>query len=429
MRHNRSILLVPIVLMATLVLFSCNKNDDTETGSIAFGMDPVTEDALKAAATESRNVTAALVTIVNQEGEKIYDKEYLPFYSFGQSFVTKSLKLNVGKYQLTEFMLVDSSGDVTWATPAEGSRLAGLVDDPVPIYFGVFVNNTTQVNPQVVRVANHPPDDFGYVNFNVEFIDHFCINLYLESLCTWYMNDSIYRETGAGMPFYPSRIAIYSEGALLTESFLSGGENRVMVPRGYDTYYLRVFDCGNQLCFREMFGAEELRKFRCDGGEFLYISCGIEEPEVILTPDDISEPTIEQGVFGQVTDPGLDYYMIMNDSTWADSVDFADPQVYPLMTDIYIYKADVADTVYYPASTADCYYYPDLDIKPIAVVRTNASGYYQLPLDAGSYRYLVKTPFGFYIDAWVSSHVPGRFDVLAGEVTLLNIYVQPCIWF
>lgn len=429
MRHKRSIFLLPVVFMASLILFSCNKNEDSETGSIAFGMDPVAEDALKSATTDYRNVTAALVTIVNQEGEKIYDKEYLPFYTFGQSFVTKSLKLDVGRYKLTEFMLVDSSGDVTWATPAEGSRLAPLVDDPVPIGFGVFANNTTQVNPQVVRVANHQPDDFGYVNFNVEFIDGFCINLFLETPCIWTMEDSVYMENGPGMPFYPSRIAIYSEGEFLTESYLTEGQNRVRIPRGYATYNLRVFDCGNQLCFREMFAAEELKKFRCDSGEFLFITCGIEEPDVILTPEDISEPTIEQGVFGQVTGPGLDYYMLLNDSTREDSAGFADPGTFPMITDIYIYQTDGADSVYYPASPDGCYYYPDLNIKPIAVVRTNSSGYYQLPLDEGSYSYLVKTPLGFYIDAWVSSHVPGRFNVHAGEVTLLNIYVQPCIWF
>lgn len=429
MKHKASSLLFPIFIMAALTLFSCNKNDDPQTGSIEFGMDPVTENALKSADTDHRHVTAALVTIVNEVGEKVYDKEYLPFYSFGQSFVTKSLKLNVGKYRLTEFMLVDSSGTVTWATPAEGSRLAPLVNDPVPINFAVYANNTTQVYPQVVRVANHQPDEFGYVNFNVEFIDHFCMNLFLESPCNWYMNDSINMETGNGMPFYASRIAIYSEGALLSESYLSAGENRVMVPRGYETYTIRVFDCGNQLCFREMFEAEELRKFRCDGGEFLFIVCGVEEPGVILTPDDISEPTIEQGVFGQVTGAGLDDYMILDDSTWTDSANFAEPQTYPMVTDLYIYKTAMTDTVYYPASPGDCYYYPDINARPIAVVRTNSSGYYQLPLDAGSYSYLVKTPFGFYIDAWVSSHIPGRFEVHTGEVTMLNIYVQPCIWF
>jgi hypothetical protein len=428
MSHNRSFLLLPVIFMASLTIFSCSKNEETQAGSIEFGMDPIMEDALKSAGTNYYNGTAALVTIVNQEGEKIYDKEYLPFYAFGQSFVTKSLKLNVGRYILTEFMLVDSSGTVTWATPAEGSRLAPLVDDPVPIHFAVYANNTTQVNPQVVRVANHHPDDFGYVNFNVAFIENFCINLYLESLCMGTLYDSLYMDPGFGMPFYASRIVIFSDGAFLTESYLTEGKNRVLVPRGYDTYNIRVFDCGNQLCYREMFGADELRKFSCDDGEFLYIECGPQEPEIIITPEDNTEPTIEQGVFGQVTDPGLDYYML-NDSSMLDPGGVADYQRFPMMTDIYIYKTDIADTVYYPATTNDCYYYPDLNIEPCAVVRTNSSGYYQLPLEEGRYSYLVKTPLGFYIDAWVSSHVPGRFEVHTGEVTILNIHVQPCYWY
>ncbi len=429
MKRTSSFILAAAVFMAGLTLFSCNKNDDSLTGSIEFGMEPILDDALKSAATQHHDVVAALVTIVNKDGVKEYDKEYLPFYTFGESYVTKSLRLNVGRYRLTEFMLVDSSGTVTWATPAEGSRLAPLVDDPVPMPFSVYAENTTHLNPQVVRVANHHPRDFGYVNFDVDFIDRFCINLYFESLYGWPMSDSLHMQTGYTLPYYRSRVVIYSGDELLTETSISEGENRILVPMGYEIYTMRVYDYGNQLCFQEMFGAEALKLFRCEGGEFLHITCGPEEPDVTITPEDIKEPTIEQGVFGQITDPGLDYYMLLNDSKLMDSVGIGETQPVPMITDIYLYKTDFSDTVFYPVPASGCYYYPDQNIKPHAVVRTNSSGYYQLPLAEGEYAYLVKTPFGFYIDAYVSSHVPGRFKVRAGEVTMLNIYVQPCTWF
>jgi hypothetical protein len=68
-------------------------------------------------------------------------------------------------------------------------------------------------------------------------------------------------------------------------------------------------------------------------------------------------------------------------------------------------------------------------MEPLAVVRTNTSGFYQLPLEEGRYNYMVKSVFGFYIDAYVSSHYPGVFDVVNGEVTILDIYVNPCLYF
>ena len=429
MKRFSSFFLMPVLFLAAVSITSCNKTGETDTGSIDFGMNPLLEEVLKSAASQHYDVTAALVTIVGADGQQVYEKEYLPFYSFGESYVTKSLKLDVGRYRLTEFLLVDTAGTVTWATPLEGSRLAHLVDDPLPIGFSVAANTTTHVHPQVVRVANNNPDDFGYVNFNVEFVDNFCINVFLESHCYGPMYDSLRMEADFRMPYYQSRIAIYSEGVFLTQEYLVEGENRVMVPRGYDVYNIRVFDCLNQVCFREMFGLQELLKFRCAAGEMLFIQCGPNHPDIIITPEDINKPTIEQGVFGKITSTYPDSMVYWVDPNGVDTVWMGDYEVFPMVADLYIYKTDMADTIYYPVMPPDCYYYPDMNIQPLAIVRSNSSGLYQLPMEEGKYSYLLKTPYGFYIDSWVSSHVPGRFAVIAGEVTILNIHFQPCAWY
>jgi len=418
MKIKRSILTLVALILATLVWQGCNKAEDELTGALDFGMNPLIENALKSVSNAHYDVEAALVTIVNEFGEKVYDKEYLEFYFFGESFVTKSLKLKTGNFKLTEFMLVDTSGNVTWATPLEGSRLAGLVNDPLPIEFSVYEGNTTHLYPEVVRVSGHNPNDFGYVNFRVNFVDNFCIGVFFESLCsTWYLDSFMLMEDDFSGPFYPSRILIFGNGELLEESYLIPGENKVAIPRGFREYKIVVYDCGDEPCFAETFGLEELKNFSCSGGEFLFITCTPGIPEIIITPEDVLEPSIEQGVFGKIT------------QAYWDSVGYEDNMVYPLVADLYIYKMEVGDTIYYPVAEYDCLVHPDMYIEPFAIVRSNSSGYFQLPLEQGAYSYMVQTPYGFYIDAYVSSHMPGVFKVVDGQITYLNIHVQPCWWY
>jgi len=416
MKMKKSFLLTLSVIAAGILINGCSP-EEHQKGTIDFGMSPVSE-ALKAASTYNYDVVAALVTIVNEDGELVYDKEYVEFYTFGISFVTKRLQLDVGKYQITEFMLVDTSGIITWATPMEGSELAYLVDDPLPISFRVTADNTTHLSPQVVRVDDYNPSDFGYVNFQVEFIDRMCITIFHESLCDYWYTDSIpgIDTTGIMPPYYMSRMEIYGDGKYLADEYLAMGENRVPIPLGYEKYNLIVYDCSGQVCFREMFGYEELKHFSCYEGEMLHILCNpYPEPEVIITPEGLAEPTIDQGVFGMLTQLTLD-------STATD------PGLItlPLVADLYIYYAADAEPILNEVYRGDCYIYQEFYIKSLAIVRSNSMGYYQLPLRTGEYVYLLHVDGLFYIDSYISSRVPGRFSVTDGEITKLNIHYTPC---
>lgn len=79
--------------------------------------------------------------------------------------------------------------------------------------------------------------------------------------------------------------------------------------------------------------------------------------------------------------------------------------------------------------SSGCFVYPDSNVQPVSIVQSNSHGYSQLPLEEGKYVYIVKTEYGYYIGLYVSSHQPGRFNVLPSEVTELLIYRQPCIWY
>ena len=167
---------ISAIFMGIIILSSCKQVE--ESGHLKFGLD-LTEEATLKAATMEREVVAALVSIQSVNGEMVYDKEYLELIRFGDQFVTRSMKLPMGEFMLTEFMLTDASGEVIWATPKEGSRLAKLVSTPLPQYFGIHPNETTSLDIQVIRVFDHQPGDFGYAEFNIDFVNRFCLKVAL----------------------------------------------------------------------------------------------------------------------------------------------------------------------------------------------------------------------------------------------------------
>ena len=310
-------------------------------------------------------------------------------------------------------MLTDSSGNITWATPLEGSRLAHLVNNPLPIAFHVTAETTTTLHPQVVRIGSHHPSDFGYVNFDVDFVERMCLKIYFESGCYSIYDDSILTASGDFAPVYPSYITVRSEGKVLLRTHLVPGMNRISLPRGYDDYRMQVTDCGEQVCFLETFKPEQLHKFSCYNGTPLEIICHNNDPAVIITPEEIMDPTIEQGVFGRITREA-------EDTTMTEAY-----VMEPVVRELYIYHYAEADSIDFFLQEPACLNAP-LPFQPVAVVRSNTSGYYQLPLPEGKYVYMVKVQDGFYIDRYISSRIPGKLVIREGEVTTLHIHIIPC---
>ena len=94
----------------------------------------------------------------------------LSLLTFGQGYISESLELETGKYQLTEFILLDSSSNAIYATPIEGSKLSQYVADALPIEF-IVGNSETQVTPQVLALeATDNPELFGYASFGFDVV-------------------------------------------------------------------------------------------------------------------------------------------------------------------------------------------------------------------------------------------------------------------
>lgn len=305
---------------------------------------------------------------------------------------------------------------VLWATPLEGSRLAYMVDDPLPIKFYVEANTTTHLQPEVVWIGNQHPGDFGYVAFDVQFINNLCIGIHYESSCWGWENDSILTANGDFAPIIPGKFLVFAEGERIMESYIVPGYNMMEIPRGFKMYHIVVVDCYNEKCFSEYFGIEELKHFSCRQGDLLFINCGDDPGEIIITPEDVKEPSIKQGIFGRLMIP------------WDDSTSTEDYNVRPLIRDLELYMIDDTSNIFDLVEELDgsCYVHKRYDSTPTVVIRSNSSGYFQAELEPGTYMYLVKTDYGYYIDMYISSRLPGKVRIYPEEVTILNIMIQPC---
>ncbi|MEN8204101.1 MAG: hypothetical protein ABFS28_16000 [Bacteroidota bacterium] len=416
-----------IILTATLIAMvliwpSCNQVE--EEGSIQFGLELSDDTALKSAnsdqnitpdqsITPDQRISAALVTIKDRNGKLIYDKEYLEVFKFGEQFTTRSLNIPVGNFQLTEFMLIDSSGTVLWATPVEGSILAHLVRDPLPIPFDVNADQTTSLSVQVVRVGDHPPADFGYVNFNIGFVDRFCLQVFYSSHCMEEWNDSILGPQGSGAPIHQPRLIIMTGDRVVVDEALNQGLNRYLVPLVDRWYVITATDCHGDMIYMKKFPAMELMEHRC-GDQFKPLVIYRDAPEVIITPEGLLEPTIKQGIYGNITVP-------VDDSTLMEKY-----EVYPVVRDLYILPYEVMDSLI-SFAPVDCYFPLEMiGVDPLAVVRSNSGGFFQIPLEPGEYLYLVKEGDRYYIDSYISSHRPGQVVVRHEELTELLIHVIDC---
>jgi hypothetical protein len=171
MKHIKSSLWI-LVVLPIFFICSCEKQPDVEQeGTLELGvfLDQL-DGQLKSAPWDSSDVRthSVVISVINEKGELVLDHESLELYNFGGHWITKEIKLKVGRYEVVKFLVVDGEGNVILAAPVEGSPMAYLVDDPLPFPFIIEKNQTSRVAPEVLVVNNEPPEAFGYASFGYQ---------------------------------------------------------------------------------------------------------------------------------------------------------------------------------------------------------------------------------------------------------------------
>lgn len=143
---------------------SCQHDDSLSpaTGGVTFSFTSVARS--NGRAHEASDVAFILLSVKGDNGQEQNDIK-LRLHAFGQSFVSESLALQKGSYQLTRFFVLDSAENVVYAAPVAGSLRSHGITDILPISFKVGGENT-QIAPAVITVTDtDSPEDFGYTSF------------------------------------------------------------------------------------------------------------------------------------------------------------------------------------------------------------------------------------------------------------------------
>lgn len=221
------------MLICSLCLISCSKDevpDAEHKGIVTFSFDAPPDDSglmgLKSTVAKE-DAAAVIVTILGFDGDTIYYQEELELFNLNGSYITKSLLVPEGRYLLTQFLVLDENNNVIYLTPMQGSEYAYLVEQPLPIEFGVQKDNVTKLVPEVISTdCSCTAADFGYVGFDFNVVELFCILL----------NVQVFDETGENYVFVDAHLTVEGDGEVLYTGELPARTDSLKLPEGYQEY-------------------------------------------------------------------------------------------------------------------------------------------------------------------------------------------------
>ncbi len=155
-----------------MLLQSCNDQEEPALAAkVQFTFSPAAADGGRIASNFT-DVHALRLSLQKTNGEIVFTMKDIELIHFGDALITEPVELAGGVvYKITDFLLVDSDGDVLYATPQKVSPLGNYVTQGLPHYFTVAKNAVANVEMGVIDVAHRKPEDFGYASFNIrEFL-------------------------------------------------------------------------------------------------------------------------------------------------------------------------------------------------------------------------------------------------------------------
>jgi hypothetical protein len=180
MKTQFRIMPVLMALLMVIGLNSCDKKTDDNPGKGKLRISISMADDLNAKKsgvadssiydTTYYSSYQLLVSVADMNGVFVLEDKLVPVYSFGSGFISDQIEIQAGEFFLRKFMVINNYGQVIYASPIEGSPRAYLVNQPLPLYFSVNPNETTQVAPEVLPVDGYNPTDFGYASFMVQVV-------------------------------------------------------------------------------------------------------------------------------------------------------------------------------------------------------------------------------------------------------------------
>jgi len=231
-----------LVLFAVIGFYSCEKKPGTPgkgTAEFSLGSLPEKDGLSKSDVLPDSAFIAyqLMVSIEDAAGNPVVTDTLIPLYVFGTGFMSENIELVTGEYKLTKFLVINPSGEVVFASPVEGSPLAYLVKDPLPILFNIHAEQVTRILPEVLYVGTHTPDEFGYVTFGMQIITP----LHFWTACLLVTPEWI-----ATNQYTNAKLTVYAPDGWHYTFWLEATVNHLIIRGGYSVYYFLLEKEGYQ---------------------------------------------------------------------------------------------------------------------------------------------------------------------------------------
>ncbi|MBT1702695.1 hypothetical protein KK060_05350 [Fulvivirgaceae bacterium PWU20] len=198
----------------------------------------------------SDSLKSVLISIRDEKGVLVYDRLQIDLISFGGGYKIEPLALKAGNYQLIEFVALNKDGVATYAVPKEGSTLAHLVADPLPINFKIAANAITEVNVEVVKVEEDNKDLFGYTVLSFNIVKTFSFNIAVFT----------YNKLSQTFELSNANLIVKNGGSTIINQYLQNVTNKIYLKDQSGNYTLNVAKQG-YAAHQRQFPLDELKQY------------------------------------------------------------------------------------------------------------------------------------------------------------------------
>jgi hypothetical protein len=229
------------------ITFSCDDSPEQKEGKLTLSFISAPSSSARKAGNEAKKL---LVSISDATGKVIETKKELSLYNFQGEFLSEPLSLTTGSYRLTEFIVLNADDEVVYVTPLEGSALAYLVNDPLPITFDIVENEVTKVAPEVIEASGHTADEFGYATFSFDVVE----------TISFLLGVFVYDDASQSLKLTSGTLQIKSGTTILFTGEMGSVTNRVIIKKVLSPYTITLTKYGYNT-YSKTFSTSELSAF------------------------------------------------------------------------------------------------------------------------------------------------------------------------
>lgn len=241
---------VRICLASFLIIVLISSCEDhkvsKKTGTVEFTFSEVITSS---GGRLKQDISSILISIRGASGDMIHERKKISLFQFDGQYLSEPIALNVGNYTLTEFIVLNENGTAIYASPLEGSPLAHIVDDPLPMSFSVATESVTKITPQVIEIEGNTSSDFGYTTFGLEIIKTFSFDVGV----------FIYNSSVKNFALTSAHMKVTSSTQTLFDKDLSAATNTIRIRDNLETYSITVTKAGYGT-YERTFTLQELKE-------------------------------------------------------------------------------------------------------------------------------------------------------------------------